>query len=65
MAPAFTENDNMSHWQIAQRLIAAPIMGAAFVVFMPVIGFVMLGIFGVEKMIASLRKLRRKRTVTV
>lgn len=54
----------MTNWQIAKRLISAPLLGAAFVVFLPVIGFVLVGKFGIEKMVAAMQKLRYKRRVT-
>lgn len=38
----------MTNWDIVKRLVAAPFMGLAFVVFLPVIGFVLVGKFAWE-----------------
>ena len=45
----------LSNWQIAWMLIRAPFMGALFVVFLPVIGFVLVGKIGLEKAVQVMR----------
>lgn len=39
----------MSNTQILKRLLMAPIMGGLFVVFLPLIGFILLGKFLIER----------------
>lgn len=46
----------LNNWQITWMLIKAPIMGALFVMFLPVIGFVIFGKFGVDKAVEVMRK---------
>ena len=55
---------NVSNWKILGMLIMAPIMGAAYVAFLPCAGFVLVGKYGLEKLACMARKLRHKRTVT-
>lgn len=40
---------NVSNWKILGMLIAAPLMGAAFVMFLPFAGFILLGKALIEK----------------
>ena len=54
---------NVSNWKILGMLIAAPLMGAAFVVFLPFAGFVMLGKTIIEKTVEVMRHARRKHIV--
>lgn len=42
-------------WQVAGLLVMAPLMGAAFVIFLPFAGFVIVGKALVEKAIAIMR----------
>lgn len=41
----------MSNWKILGLLIAAPLMGVAYVVFLPTVGFYLVGKFMVEKLV--------------
>lgn len=47
----------MSNWEITKRLFMAPIMGAAFVMFLPFIGIAMFVWFGVKKAWSKLRSM--------
>lgn len=51
---------NVSNWKILGMLIAAPMMGAAYVVFLPCVGFYLTGKYLVERAVELMRHARRK-----
>lgn len=58
--------EQVTNWQILGRLIMAPLMGAAYVVFLPTVGFYLVFKFAGEKLWNShLVKLCRRCAISV
>lgn len=49
----------MSNWTILGKLVMAPVMGAAFALFLPFIGFYLLGRLLVDAMLKRARTILR------